>query len=306
MKNNRAGIIAAALFSFFMLSCHLQGEYGKWEIKTAKGQPIPWAAFNWTSDSQGNRFFERSAMMIPAKVEGLPYTFLFQFDMGSNLTMLYGENVKVLQARYPAVNFKSPVIRFGAFSAVTQNCYIQHNYGDSLALTGTDSTGFLPLGTIGADMFQNKVLIIDYPNERFAICDSVPAGFDVAMTDITLDKYGRAILPMVLKNKRYRVLFDNGSSLFQLIASAKNIARFSQEKDADTIRISSWGKKHDVTARPLKDSFMLAGQHFYNIMVYADHRDDAGDASFDAITGNALFWDKTVIIDFKNKKFGVN
>ena len=42
-----------------------------------------------------------------------------------------------------------------------------------------------------------------------------------------------------------------------------------------------------------------------NVKVYANHSGLGIDNKTDGMTGNSLFWDKTIIIDFRNKKFGV-
>lgn len=52
----------------------------------------------------------------------------------------------------------------------------------------------------------------------------------------------------------------------------------------------------------------IAGQKFNSVEIYADHRKEVQEADGAAaylVTGNALFWNKTVIIDFRNKTFGV-
>ena len=100
-------------------------------------------------------------------------------------------------------------------------------------------------------------------------------------------------------------MFDNGSSIFSLIMSDDKINNFSTAASTDTITISSWGRIHNVIGRPLNQEFELAGHTFSNTMVYADYRQDYRTDIYDAITGNALFWDKTIIIDFKNQRFGM-
>ncbi len=60
-----------------------------------------------------------------------------------------------------------------------------------------------------------------------------------------------------------------------------------------------------MIGRPINDSFILAGHTFYPAKIYADYRKEYKTDKYDAITGNILFWDKTIIIDFKNKKFGI-
>ncbi len=282
-------------------------EPGHWTVTAAAENKtaIAWARFYWSNDSLGDRYYEKTAMHIPLRIEGLPYLFSFQFDLGCDLTTLYGENAKSVKQKHPAADLEKPAFTFGDLKANTPYCYIRESYGDPITLDTPANITPVTLGTIGADMFQGKVLIIDYPNERFSVCDTIPPALITTMTDITLDKHGRALLPMQLNGKNFKVLFDNGSSIFQLITAASLIDRFSKEPGMDTIRISSWGKLHNVIGRPLKDSFVLAGRHLANTMIYADYRENDGKDEFDAITGNALFFDKVVVIDFKNKKFGV-
>jgi len=244
-------------------------------------------------------------MDIPARIKGLTYNFTFQFDLGANLTRFYEENTKSVLLQHPNINFKKPGIVFGDFTASSQNCYIQKGYGEAIILDSLNKNAETRIGTIGSDMFKNKVLIIDYPNQRFSICDTMPSLLCEKMIDITLDKYGRIILPMLLKGKKFKVLFDNGSSIFSLLTSVDKINNFSTEQDVDTMQIRAWGDFHLVIGRPLKDTFILAGQKYANITAYADHSDKEATDQYDAITGNALFWDKTVVIDFRNKKFGL-
>ncbi len=55
----------------------------------------------------------------------------------------------------------------------------------------------------------------------------------------------------------------------------------------------------------ITDTFELAGQNFCSVKIYVNNSGFGIDKQTDGMAGNALFWDKTVIIDFKNKKFGI-
>lgn len=59
------------------------------------------------------------------------------------------------------------------------------------------------------------------------------------------------------------------------------------------------------SGRPLTATFRLGGQDFSGTTIYADYRPEAKTGHYDALAGNALFWDKMIIIDFKYKRFGV-
>jgi len=299
----RIPMLLTCLF-VIVLSCSFgRKQYGKWTV-TSKDQreALPWAPFLWESDSMGGVFFDKYAMSIPAKIQGLPYTFTFQFDLGSNLTRLYSENIRSITAKHPGTDLKKITIDFGDFTASTPLCYIEKDYGESIDL---DNGKVSRIGTIGSDLFQDKVLIIDYPGKRFCISDTIPSAYQTKMTDIALDKHGRIILPMLLNGRTFKVMFDNGSSIFSLLTSVNNIGTFSTEQDVDTLQVNAWGKPHLIIGRPMKDTMVLGGQSISGFRVYADQNDTGRTREYDAITGNALFWDKTVIIDLKNKKFGV-
>jgi hypothetical protein len=55
----------------------------------------------------------------------------------------------------------------------------------------------------------------------------------------------------------------------------------------------------------ITDTFAIAGIKFSNVKVYENHTGLGINKKTDGMIGNALFWNNTIIIDFKNKKFGV-
>lgn len=310
--------IIAAFFTGLLftgvISCGSKIKFGQWTVQNSStyNANLSWAKFTWANKIVGGKTVERTAMLIPLKIEGLPYNFLFQFDLGSTITVLEGNPLKTILARHPEfdrmykqIAFKDLTLFFGATKVTSRHCSVMQNQGIQLAASRLTDNLPIRLGSIGADIFQNKILVIDYPNQRFAVCDTLPDSLQATFTKITLDEDGRVMLPLRLNEKNYKVMFDNGASLFPLIISADKINDFSTAASTDTITTSSWGTIHNVIGRPLKQQFQLAGQTFSNITVYADYRQDSGTDTYDASAGNALFWDKTVIIDFKNQRFGV-
>jgi hypothetical protein len=301
-----------------------RAKYNHWEIKNIRKSTIPWAKFEWTSDSISGRYFDKLSINIPAKMQGIPYELTFQFDLGAN-TILYENELKSIFQVHNSLRdiVKSPLpfyliqllkkegtiedglINIGDYQAKCRFIPVKKNYGDFISKESLLRGDTIHIGTIGADFFQNKILIIDYPNKRLAILDEVPSEYKTSFIDIELDKSGRVILPLEINENHYRILFDTGSSLFPIITLSKNTGKFSSNPDIDTLKISSWGVKHDVTGKMITDTFELAGQNFSNVKVYTNHSGLGIDNSTDGMTGNALFWDKTIIIDFKHKKFGV-
>lgn len=294
--------------------------YNIWTIEN-NSQDISWAKFEWSNGEINGKYFEKTAMLIPCKIDGIPNIVTFQFDLGANLTGVYENSLSSFYSKTKSLKkktkkirskilfwdkdkyFEDLVINFGNYTASNKTAYIYGDFGEKVQIKNPNDT--IHIGTIGSDIFKDKVLIIDYPKKLFAVCNSIPELYNVNLVDIELDPYERVILPMKIKDKNYRIMFDNGSSIFPLITKAKNISNFSSSPDIDTIQISSWGKIHGVTGKMINETFQLAGQNFTNAKIYANHSGLGIDDETDGMTGNALFWDRTIIIDFKNKKFGV-
>lgn len=322
----RFPILVLALFEGY--GCYsYKMKFGRWELTnlSPKDTTISWAKFEWTSDSISGRYFEKSAINIPAKMKGIPYNLTFQFDLGSKYTMLYENKLKsiyradsnlentikmpflfnMLQFLREKETIEDGLINISENQVKSKDILVKRNFGDFIPKEYIRSGESVHIGTIGVDIFKNKILIIDYQNTRFAILNEVPEKYQTNFVDIELDKSGMIILPMKIKEKSYRILFDTGSSIFPIITLSKNISKFTSNPDIDTLKISSWGVKHDVIGKMITDTFELAGQRFSNVKVYTNHSGLGISHSTDGMTGNALFWDKTVIIDFKHKKFGV-
>jgi len=303
--------------------------YGNWTIekKSAADTSMQWIPFLWTSDSLGNRYFERTGMNIPAKIAGLPYDLNFQFDLGDIHTEIYENTLNSLYALNPGSerkvrklksflqfwnhnkSYRNITIEAGGYLFKSANCRVNPGYGNEVSKDSISMKRPVHLGSIGIDLFKDKVLVIDYPEQRFAILDTIPAGYNINMVPVKLTNTGMLLLPMKLGGRTFDCLFDNGSSIFQLIGSSTRISDYSKEKDNDSLPVSSWGVIHNMTGRRIPGALEIGGQKFYDTEIYADHRKEVQEKKSTDIpylvTGNALFWNRTIIIDFRNKRFGV-
>jgi hypothetical protein len=288
--------------------------YSNWELSNISTSNISWTKFKWVNGNLGSKFYERIAINIPCKISGLQNTVTFQFDTGADLTGVYETTFSSFYATNPELKnkikplnssykfYENLSLNFDSFSATNKSGFVYKDFGNIVGINANDT---INTGTIGPDIFQNTVLLIDYPKKQFAICSTIPVDYASNLVDMTLDDLGRVILPLKLADKSLKILFDTGSSLFPIITDASKISLFSTSPDSDVIQVSSWGQLHNVTGKMVTDTFVLAGQTFSNVKAYGSTRDMGTGKNYDGITGNALFWDKTVVIDFKNKKFGV-
>ena len=289
-------------------------QYSNWELGNISTNNISWTKFKWVNGNMGSKFYERIGIFIPCKIDGLQNTITFQFDTGAYLTGVHENTFSSFYSVNPELRSKIKPLNssykyyenfsliFDNFKALNKSGYVYKDYGSFQNISASDT---LKVGSIAPDIFQNTVLIIDYPKKQFGISNTVPVDYTTNLVDITLDEYGRVILPLKLGDKSFKILFDTGSSLFPIITDANKISLFSTSPDIDVIQTSSWGQIHNVTGKVINDTFILAGETYSNVKAYASTRNLGTGENYDGITGNALFWDRTVVIDFKNKKFGV-
>jgi hypothetical protein len=287
---------------------------------------LPWIHFKWFGSEIKGIYMDRHALCIPVKIDALPDSFYFQFDMGSTYTMLYENSLQPYLDKYPQLNSKlvkrrSPLIfwdhakdftnlklTLGTVPFTGRYTYIKHAYGRVLNNDSIATPSQKTIGTIGVDLLQHHVLIIDYPNCRICIMDTLPPLYHPTFTPFYLSRQGKVVLQMKYHNQIFNVIFDTGSSMFSLLTTGERFYQFSVEDNNDTIPIVSWGEVHNVIGRPMPGTMSLNNIPFSNVEVYGDYRlnDELLKEEWsDAITGNALFWDKVVVIDFRNKLFGV-
>ena len=91
------------------------------------------------------------------------------------------------------------------------------NFGDNITADSINTKTAKDIGTIAPDLFENKVLIIDYPNKRICIATVIPKQFQKAQFRPYKIKDGRIKIPITINGKDEDVMFDTGSSLFALI-----------------------------------------------------------------------------------------
>lgn len=81
-------IAGIALSLFVCYSCSSQKKISK--------QPdnYKWFSFKWYADSVSGRHYDKLAIMVPVAINDLKGNFITQFDLGSNVTELYGNSLR--------------------------------------------------------------------------------------------------------------------------------------------------------------------------------------------------------------------
>ena len=291
------------------------------------GQKLPWIPFNWVGDSLSGKYFDKLVITIPVSFDNLPHKFNMQFDLGAINTMFYGNSIKPYLEKYSTLNSKLDTtltfraqsqtnymlrdvsFKLGNVSFGKRNIGNFRNFGDEIPKDSIMTESEKHIGTIAPDLFENKVLIIDYPNSRLCVVDKVPKQFQKAQFRPYKTKQGRIKIPITINGKLEDVMFDTGSSLFPLITTRDNAKAISENKIIDSLKISSWGEFYMVYGQPINTTIKFGEKELSKAVVYFDNQKSSTDFYKDeeiwGITGNAYFLKNVVLIDFKNKLFGV-
>ncbi len=298
--------------------------------KQAKDGNISWIRFEWMGDTLGGRYFERAAMYLPFRIEGVPYVFKSQFDLGAPHTMFYGNTVRGLFEHYPFLAERLDTVnkryviqgrRVGEFVDITffldtvrfnhQTVVDFEGFGDTLP--GEDLSQLskkIIIGTVGSNLFRDKVLVIDFPGKRLAIMDSLLPDIDTGeLVDIQLVQ-GMVIIPVIIDGEKYFVLYDTGSSIASLFLSTRNWDKFRDTlAPVDTIVATAWGQEFKLFLSPTKINVTIGSHVLRPGQVMANAREDYYNfykqLGIIGLMGNDMFRDNVIVIDYRDKKFGI-
>ncbi len=292
---------------------------------------LPWMRFVWEGDSLAGRYFDKVGMSIPIKIENLPYNFTAQLDLGAVHTVFYGRPLTPYLEMFPDLQKKldtTLVQGYVGYEACRifknidlyldkvpfKNIPVGHyaNFGDSISMDSAKTSTIKHIGTIAPDLFQGKILVIDYPNQRLCVLGTMPGILQEKAEFLTFKiRKGRIKIPFEVGSVEKDLLFDTGSSLFSIFTSKDNAVFFTEPTTpiADSIIGNQWKQIFKVYGQKITKDIKFGKHKMKPSLVYS--LDDKGQKQFEdeeniiGITGNVYFLERLVIIDYKNNKIGM-
>ena len=326
-KNVPVGFMVLIICLLIFSSCGIlrnmmpSSSYTSVEIKN---DSIYYTPIIWSYDSLNNGEVKRNAMYVPVYIETLKQNALMQFDIGSNVSGFYKKTINLLIENLPELQENIKTTEKGR--EYFKNAKLSLNKGvtlnkDKLYMWQNMGHDSLPesmpiIGTIGYDILDENVLIIDYVNHRIALVSELPAEFEKRMTFIEkadLKKFP-VILPFKLGTKKIRLFFDTGSSSAQVLTSTRRLKRLAVNREVVPLDSGySWGKfevEYRAREQKLKDARLqigniclgqvqVSGLDRFNRLFTLTGRYLYG------FTGNVMFENCILAIDRKNNRFGI-
>ncbi len=288
---------------------------------------IEWIPFSWETAEVSGRTIEKAAMLIPATIDSIPQRFVMQLDLGAVTTIFYGITLNEYIEKYSSLKdkldstktfiiggeeypmFNDVTLQLGEvpFKNIEAGLFSDfgHDYSDNSDDSGTE----ILVGTIAPDLFQDKILIIDYKHNRLAVTDTLPPDFEDASFENYKSEHGRIKIPFLINESTEYLMFDTGASIFTLVTGKQNATKIGGTEIADSLSVPSWGEFITFYGLKTVAPIQFGEKRLESTIVYYNE-DKSWDDFYESeniwgVTGNAYFWNNVIIIDYKNNRFGI-
>lgn len=275
--------------------------------------------FLWQGDSVNAVWEPNAAMLIPIKLKHCSRIFYMQFDSGSPYSMLYLNKMEAIRTKYPKTfplevqEGKLKGFSFKTGKTAIAAAEIAVKQFDSSTIDWDKKKGIDIIGTLGTDLIDGKISIIDYLNHKLTISDSFTKELlpHLSLTDFIYTGR-RILLPATIKNKKTLLYFDTGSSMFELLTNKETCEQLAipGAKPVQS-KVYSWGRLLTANTLVSNDSIALANNSIpIHSSTYIEGVNDTQVAQMvrmgiGGMTGNKIFLHYILVLDTKNKKFGL-
>ncbi len=285
-------------------------------VRPSKAHSI---AFYWQGDSVNSKWEEHTALLLPVKLKNCPKQFFMQFDLGSPYSLFYKNKLLAIQEKYPKAiqlkesddNLANYPFQIGKVPILAKKIAVKQF--DSSMINWADQNSIEIIGTIGADLIDGKIVMIDYPKKKLTISQAMPAKLKskLSFTDFIYVQR-RILLPAKIKGKQTTLYFDTGSSRYELLTDKKTVQSLAIDHDKPIqTKVKSWDKY--LTANTVSTNDSLEINNHKIAIRKATFMDGVSNSQVEqmmkmgigGMTGNKLFLVYKLILDTKDKKFGL-
>lgn len=274
-------------------------------------------AFVWSAAEIGGKVYDKTAILVPIEIEGISKKLYGQLDTGSDATILYGKCLRKHEIPVDSAGNEAPPFRWYGHNEKTgplEKAAIIDWAMDSDIENQSDTPDSYIIGTIGLDKVASRILVLDFPANRYAVVDDTALLPDVIPTAIDyvdgVVSYNKLYIDVALGEDTIpAVRYDSGSSISVLVLPrdwwlwATGFEGDESEVLKDSVL--SWGKFVSILVAPSKYDMRFGNFRVKNPMIsFVDWTDPA--LATTKLLGNAAFYDScVVVVDCIREKFGV-
>ena len=265
--------------------------------------------FKWEKDSINGKLIDKIAMSVPFTIENQSYR--FQLDLGADITLIYDkcfEKTELIKSKKIIPN--DLVAGHTKFVVKNQNLKI-----DNFEIKNYDLHGLLNLeqgevcGVVGSDIFKDKYVTINFSKKKIEVSDKLKSKF-IKQIQFVDAKYinNKLHVPITIDDKTYYFLYDSGASIFPMITYKENMKQIIDNREiVENFNLKNFNNPLILRAVDINKNIQLGNNNFMVKQLWFTDEDYFGfkQQNIDGIIGNDFFYDKIIVLDFKNKKFGI-
>ena len=276
-------------------------------IGVSENIPIKWIS----EDSNPN-----AALLLPIKLEGISEEFYMQLDFGSPITVFYLKPLNSVISKFsdmvePLKNDKLISLQFSLGEIdISSNKFKVLDYGKSI---DWEQKSIVIIGTIGTDLLEKRSITLNFKKNYCSFTNSETLNNIGSSKFVPFDFEKRRILfPAKMGDKELRLLYDSGTSGYEMITSREEWEKY-RLKDSNTKieKVNSWGNTLTITSAPTKEKIEI-GNVSLNLseVTYIEGTSRIQNllmklSGMQGMIGNKLFLDQTLIIDCKTERFRI-
>ncbi|MDR1398932.1 MAG: hypothetical protein LBJ41_03310 [Treponema sp.] len=307
MNKQRMVLLSSAIVAVFLFAdCKTAKSWTDHEARAETS--ASWIPFHWSDPN-------KSAIYLSVTIDDIPRKLTMQFDLGANVSLFYENALAPFLEAYPSLagkldriadfSYFYPIsLRFGDVVLDELRIFKYGNFGEQVLAEELDSDKNIDIGTIGSDIFQDKILIIDFPSQRLCVTEQMPLEYQTVAAETGEIRNNRMLFPFLIDGQRELLMFDTGSSVYPLLTIEENALSIGGSL-VDVRTATSWGTDITLNGHEIVKDVSICGKSLKGKTVYYNTFGSTDDFIVSegiwGITGNILFLDNIVILDYKNK-----
>jgi len=276
-----------------------------------------WQPFEWRDYVLGETYYDKAAIFVPIQLEQSDREFWLQLDTAAT-SVFYETTIDSLDlycktfsknAKNDAIIFDGKIAGYDTKNAIFAT---MKNYGQTVTAEDED----VRIGTLGMDFFKDRILVLDFPNNRLAIANSSSQLPAEIVEEVTFSKSEMVrhlfVVNTMVGETPLKIAYDTGSSIFPLHVNQDLWQQFTgrEGKETDNIFIEApaWGNYITLVGAPSKEEMIISDFDLGKPMIFYSEKtpDPYKGSGLDGLMGNAPFFeDYIVILDGIEHRFGL-
>lgn len=269
--------------------------------------------WQWAAADFGGQREPHSAILVPVRLAGVERQLYMQFDLGTPSTVFLIERIDALNDRQAGLRLgrdadNQPLLQDVSLQVGTLGLRLASARLVARAAGSepdwSDPEARIIIGTLGSDLLDGRVLVLDYQHQRLEVAPRLPERFAAVPAHAMSLSERRVLLSAEMEGRPLQLMFDTGSSAFALLTSESSWKRLATPgRPTRQFAVKSWDRQLIAHVAPTEARITLGGHALPLQQVsYIDGSDwkqvlAMRLSPMGGMTGNKLFIGKQLLLD---------